>query len=88
VTWVKWKLVLVHLEMVLINTQDRCTFCAKHAIGSEVLLGTPEVLGDVRQMEARFGHLEIVLICTQDMVCTKCTIGSEIVLWPPDGTPK
>jgi hypothetical protein len=28
VMWVKWKLTLVHLEIVLISTQDRCTvFC-------------------------------------------------------------
>ena len=37
--WVKWKLVLVHLEIVLISMQDRCKVCAEHAIGSEVILG-------------------------------------------------
>jgi hypothetical protein len=33
--------------------------------------------------------LDIVLILTQNrcMVCTKCTIGSVIVLVAPDGTP-
>ena len=33
--------------------------------------------------------LEIVLVLVQDscMVCTECTIGSEIVLDAPDGTP-
>jgi hypothetical protein len=36
--------------------QDRCVVCAEHAIGSEILLGRPdELLGDVGQMEARFG---------------------------------
>jgi hypothetical protein len=36
-----------------------------------------------------FVHLEIVLILMQDRstVCTKRTIGSEIVLNAPDGTP-
>jgi hypothetical protein len=29
VTSVKWKLILVHLEIVLISTQDRCTVCPK-----------------------------------------------------------
>ena len=29
VTLVKWKLVPVHLEIVLITTQDRCTVCAE-----------------------------------------------------------
>jgi hypothetical protein len=34
-------------------------------------------------------HLEIVLILTQDRctVCIECTMGSEIVLDAPDGTP-
>jgi hypothetical protein len=27
VTWIKWKLDLVHLEIVLISTEDRCTVC-------------------------------------------------------------
>jgi hypothetical protein len=35
-------------------------------------------------------HLETVLMGVQDrcMVCAKCTIGSEIVLDAPDGTPR
>jgi hypothetical protein len=34
--------------------------------------------------------LEIMLVLVQDrsMICTKCTIGSEIVLYAPVGTPK
>ena len=45
--------------------------------------------GDEAQLEARFGSLEIVLILTQDpcTVCDEHTIGSEIVLDAPDGTP-
>ena len=35
VTRLKWKLVLVHLEVVRILTQDRCMVCAKHTIGSK-----------------------------------------------------
>ena len=44
------------------------------------------LLGDEAQLEAR---LEIVLILTQDQcpVCVERTIGSEIVLDLPDGTP-
>jgi hypothetical protein len=30
VTKLKWKLVSVRLEIVLILTQDRCMFCAKY----------------------------------------------------------
>jgi hypothetical protein len=35
-------------------------------------------------------HLDIVLILTQDrcMVCAKRTMGSEIILDAPDGTPR
>jgi hypothetical protein len=40
-----WKLDLVHLEIVLILTQDRCTVYAESSIGSEIVLdaldGTP-----------------------------------------------
>jgi hypothetical protein len=34
-------------------------------------------------------HLEIVLMFMQDRctVCTKCTIGSEVILDAADGTP-
>jgi hypothetical protein len=55
VTWLKWKLILVRLEIVLINTQDRCIVCAECAIGSEIILGTTDgILGDGGQMEAHF----------------------------------
>jgi hypothetical protein len=36
-----WKLILVHLEIVLVLVQDRCTVCAKRTIGSEIILDTP-----------------------------------------------
>jgi hypothetical protein len=52
----KWKLVSVCLEMVLVSEQDRCTVCAERTIGSEIILTHPMVLlGDVGQVEARFG---------------------------------
>ena len=47
-------------------------------------------LGDEAQVEARFGLSDMVLILTQDR-CTasvKRTIGSEIILEAPDGTPR
>ena len=34
----KWKLVLVLSDMVLILTQDRCTVCVERTIGSEIVL--------------------------------------------------
>ena len=32
-TWVNWRLVLVHLEIVLVSNQDRRIVCAKRIIG-------------------------------------------------------
>ena len=31
----------VHLEMVLVPVQDRCTVCAKRTIGSGIVLDAP-----------------------------------------------
>ena len=47
------------------------------------------VPGDEAQVEARFGLSDMVLILTQDRctVCVKRSIGSEIILDAPDGTP-
>jgi hypothetical protein len=33
-----WNLVSVYLETVLLSVQDRCTICAEHNIGSEIVL--------------------------------------------------
>ena len=48
------------------------------------------LLGDEAQVEAHFSRLEIVLFLTQDRcaVCVKRTIGSDIILDTPDGTPR
>jgi hypothetical protein len=57
VTRLKWKLILVHLEIVLILTQDRCTVCAERTIGS-VWTHPMELLGDVGHVESCFGPFE------------------------------
>jgi hypothetical protein len=49
-TWVKWKLVSVSLEIVLISTQDSCTVCTKHAIGPKIVLGTTDVTPSKRRL--------------------------------------
>jgi hypothetical protein len=45
VTRLKWQLVLVCLDIVVILTQERCTVCVVHTIGLEIVLdalyGTP-----------------------------------------------
>ena len=42
VTRLEWMLVSVHLEIVLILTQDRSMVCAEHAIGLEIILDAPD----------------------------------------------
>ena len=55
-TWVKWNLTSLSLEIVLVSVQDRCTVCAKRTIHSDIILAHPMVpLGDEAQVEARFG---------------------------------
>jgi hypothetical protein len=36
-----WNLVLVRLETLLVSVQDSCTVCAKHTVGSEIILDAP-----------------------------------------------
>ena len=90
-TRLKWKLVSVRLEIVLILTQDRCMVCAERTIGSEIVLDAPDGSPRCRGSSGSpFSvRLEIVLIMNKDRctVCAKRTIGSEIVLDTPDGTP-
>ena len=53
---VKWKLALVHWEIVLILTQDRCTVCAECTIGSKIMWMHPmELLSDVGHVDSCFG---------------------------------
>ena len=49
-----------------------------------------ELLGDVDHVESRSVRLEMVLVLVQDRctVCAERTIGSDIILDAPDGTPR
>jgi len=49
-----------------------------------------DLLGDVGHVESHSVRLEMVLVLVQDWctVCAKRTIGSDIVLDAPDGTPR
>jgi hypothetical protein len=38
----KWKFILICLEIVLILMQDRYTVCAKRTIGLEIFLEAPD----------------------------------------------
>jgi hypothetical protein len=48
------------------------------------------LLGDVGQVEARFGPFRDSVNLAQDRctVCAECTMGMEIILGTPDGTPR
>ena len=84
-------LVTVHLGMVLVLVQDRCTVCAECTIGSEIVLVAPDgtpwswVMWNLVSI-----RLEIVLVLVQDRrtVCGRHTIGSKIVLDAPSRTPR
>jgi hypothetical protein len=56
-TRLKWKLVSVCLDIVLILTQDSCSVCNDRTVGSKIVLDTRmmELLGDVGHVESRFG---------------------------------
>jgi hypothetical protein len=48
-----WNYVLVHLKIVLVSVQDRCMVCAKHTVGSEIILDAPDsILGNKAQVDA------------------------------------
>ena len=85
----KWKLVSVHLKIVLMLSQDRCTVWVEHIIGSKIILDTPDGTPRLRWSCGILLHLEIVLILTQDRctICVEYVIGSKIILDAPDATP-
>ena len=49
-----------------------------------------KLLGDMGHVESRSVRVEMVLVLVQDRctVCAKRTIGSDIILDAPDGTPR
>jgi hypothetical protein len=59
--WVKWKLVSVRLQILLILAQDRCTICAESTTAwKSFWVDLMVLLGDVGQVEALSVRLEIV----------------------------
>ena len=76
----------VHLEMVLVLVQDRSTVCSIYHLERTRWYSSVMKLN----WKLVLVHLEIVLILMQDRctVCAERTIGSEIILVAPDGTPR
>ena len=54
-TRLKWKLISVLLDIVLVSVEDRCMVCAKRCIGLDIVFNaTMVLLGDEAQVEAPF----------------------------------
>jgi hypothetical protein len=71
------------------SVQDRCIVCAKHTIGSQIVLDAPDGTPRLRGSSESSVHLEIVPFLMQDRctICVEHTIGLKIPLDAPDGTP-
>ena len=85
------KLVLGHLEIVLIFMQDMCMVAPKVPQAHKSFWTYPMVLlSDEAQVDARFGPFgdSANVDASQVTVYGKSTIGPEIVLDAPDGTPR
>jgi hypothetical protein len=86
--WVMPNLVSVYLETMLVSMHDRCTVCAKRRNS----FGCTRRFSLVTRVKWKLVsvRLEIVLILTQDRstVCAEHTIGLEIVMDAPIGTPR
>jgi hypothetical protein len=75
--YVKWKLVSVCLEIVLVSVQDRCTVCAERSVAWKLFwIHLMVLLGDVVKWNLIFIRLQIAIISAQHscMVCTECTM--------------
>jgi hypothetical protein len=83
-------LVSVCMEIVLILTQDRCTFCVVHTIRSDIVVGHTQWISYVTLVLWNLisNDLVTVLVLVEDRctVCVERTIGSEIILDTLDGS--
>jgi hypothetical protein len=86
VTWVKRKLILIHLEIVLIRCKIGARFASNVPLAWKSLWAHPMVLlGNVCQVKLVSVSLEIVLVSAQDrcIACAERPIGLEIILAHP-----
>ena len=85
-----WNLSSLHLETVLVSVQERCMVCARHRLRNH--FGRTRWYHKVTRLKWKLISvcLVIVLILTQDRctVYVERTIGSDIILDAPDGTPR
>jgi hypothetical protein len=85
-----WNLVSIHLEILLVSKQDRCTVCVNHTIRSDIIVGRTQWISYVTLVLWNLisNDLVTVLVLVEDRctVCVERTIGSEIILDAPDGS--
>jgi hypothetical protein len=95
VTWVKWKLISVYLETVLISTQDKCMVCFefKSRTWKSFWAHPMELLGGIDQLEARFSLFgdsvrpDARYVCSLRRTCntlrnhSRCTRWNSEVTW-------
>jgi hypothetical protein len=89
--YVKWKLILVRLEIVLVSAKDRCMVCAERPSGMKIILDIADGTSNVGQKEAHFEPFgDSVNLDTRYMhrLRRMCTLSMEIVLDTPAGTPR
>ena len=61
-TWVRWNLVSICLEIVLVLVQDRCTVCTKCTAWKMFRMHPTELLGDVGHVGPRFDPFGDIVI--------------------------
>jgi hypothetical protein len=68
------KVTAVHLEIVLILTQDRCTVCAEHTIGPEIALDAP---GELQGARLKWMLVSVCLAMVLNLMLDRCTNSAE-----------
>ena len=88
--YVKWKLLSVRFEIVLVLAQDRCMVAPNVPRARKSFWAHPILLlGDIGQEEACFGLFADSVNLGQHWYtkCVECTMGKEIILGSAYGTP-
>jgi hypothetical protein len=88
---VKWKLTSVHLELVFIAVQYRCTVWEECTVAQKSLwVHLMDLLGDAGHVEACFGSIgnSVNLGARQVHGSLNVPTGTEIFLATPEGPPR
>jgi hypothetical protein len=74
----------------VVSVQDRCTACAKCTIGSKNCFGHTQQYSEVMRLKSKLGLFgdSANLVSREVHRMRQTYIGSEIILYAPDGTPR